>query len=614
MLRYTQSDGTAVAYYDYARDAAGRIVRLARENNLAVYFTFDEIDRLKGEIERKASDSTQIYAFFYDYDAANNRLQMRREAAAGVETESAYYAYDAANQMARKQVRTPPSTVVDTYFGYDSNGSTLREYVVGTGTTYYEYGSNQLISKITPVSGSPWNFYYDSRLNRYRIDRGGTDSYYLWDGLNLLEERTSGGALVARYTYGYSRINSIGNICEIFKPGTPDKTYTLALDHRGTANVLLDESQTEIGRRLYDAFGRIISETGTWPVDVGYSSNWLWVKIGDKWYGLSKYRLYDPETGTFLSRDFLNYLNKYRAFGNNPVGQVDRDGLFSIDPATIDSLLDNHDISITNAQYETLFRYRIYLKIGKYFTGDTKKLTMDAETAVQDIITKAINTNLSKIDEIYDAWSVLHAIHDRLYLDYLATLTAHALRCKKCLTEEQKQGLRELAEALDNASTTAEVTFKIIEELKDLDELVPGLKVLGPIATLFVAVTTPLNSREVPLRLTKAALQATVSVLTVLAVEAGEGPPGWIAATVDLAVILYEKAIHEPRNRAILHASEEELERLCKANAEGLKEEERKILQLRDFMKALERKLKKSEYFKKIEDFENLRKKVIFPS
>lgn len=58
-----------------------------------------------------------------------------------------------------------------------------------------------------------------------------------------------------------------------------------------------------------------------------YQANWLTIQIGNKRYGLSRYRLYDFETGTFLSRDFLPYMNKYRAWSNNPVGQVDRNGL-----------------------------------------------------------------------------------------------------------------------------------------------------------------------------------------------------------------------------------------------------------------------------------------------
>lgn len=64
-----------------------------------------------------------------------------------------------------------------------------------------------------------------------------------------------------------------------------------------------------------------------------YQANWLTLNIGSRSYGLSKYRIYDPELGIFLSRDFLPYLNLYRAWSNNPVGQVDPSGLLSVDSA-----------------------------------------------------------------------------------------------------------------------------------------------------------------------------------------------------------------------------------------------------------------------------------------
>jgi len=67
--------------------------------------------------------------------------------------------------------------------------------------------------------------------------------------LNVLEERDISGNLAVRYTYGYSSIYGIGSCVEIYVPGTPNKTYTLIMDHRGTAHVLLDESSAETGRR-----------------------------------------------------------------------------------------------------------------------------------------------------------------------------------------------------------------------------------------------------------------------------------------------------------------------------------------------------------------------------
>ncbi len=156
--------------------------------------------------------------------------------------------------------------------------------------------------------------------------KAGTVSYYLWDGLNLLEERDSSGNLIARYSYGYSSIYGIGSCVEIYQQASEHK-YTLVMDHRGTAYVLLDETGTEIGRRWYDAFGVLLGSTGSWPVDLGYQSNGLSFNLGGMDLCLSKYRIYVPALGIFVSRDFLPFINKYGGFNNNPVNMVDPAGL-----------------------------------------------------------------------------------------------------------------------------------------------------------------------------------------------------------------------------------------------------------------------------------------------
>ena len=331
-LKYNTANGDGVAYFIYGRNAAGQILRIEREGDLAIYYSYDNIDRLVEENWRRKSTNAQIYAFTYQYDNANNRLAMRRETTAGTEFESAYYSYADDNSLTKRRVQ---NSGIDTYFYYDRNGA-LTEYVEGSNTTYFTYHPNQLITRIKPpvADGQPWNFEYDSRLNRYKVDRAGTVRYLLWDGLNCMEERNNDGTLYARYTYGYSRIYGIGSCVEIYVSGT-NKNYTLALDHRGTAHVLLDENGTETGRRYYDAFGVILGQSGTWPIDLGYQTNWQTIQIGSKWWGLSRYRLYDPATGTFPSRDFLPFPNKYRAFSNNGVGQVDRDGLSDVNPAPV---------------------------------------------------------------------------------------------------------------------------------------------------------------------------------------------------------------------------------------------------------------------------------------
>src|SRR5258706_14925398 len=108
---------------------------------------------------------------------------MRRESTAGTEAESAYYAYAADNSLTKRKVVTPPSTNVDTYYYYDNNGS-MTSFVEGASSTYFAYNDNHLVARIAPPSEAASYFYYDGRLNRYCQNIAGTQTYYLWNGMN----------------------------------------------------------------------------------------------------------------------------------------------------------------------------------------------------------------------------------------------------------------------------------------------------------------------------------------------------------------------------------------------------------------------------------------------
>jgi hypothetical protein len=296
-----------------------RILRIAREDDLVVYYGYDDVDRLTGEVWRQQSDGDQIYGFWYDYDAGHNRVKMRRESSAGVEAESAYYGYDEANALGgtglgrmrpvSREVYTPPSTKLDTYYYYDENGSLVRE-IEGADATYYQYGPHGLVTRIAPPTGNPWNFYYDGQLNRYCIDKGGEATYYLWDGLNLLEERAADGSLIARYTHGATPIYGIGSVVEVERH-VGEATYFqyLVMDHRGTAYKVTDEAgATQIAYTL-DAFGRQLAAPAgldpNVPNELVYQTNWVSLRLANLYLVSSASRLYHPSTGVYLQQDPL---------------------------------------------------------------------------------------------------------------------------------------------------------------------------------------------------------------------------------------------------------------------------------------------------------------------
>jgi len=49
-LRYAKAEGTAVAYFDYGREVGGRFLRIARQDDLVVYYGYDDVDRLTAKV------------------------------------------------------------------------------------------------------------------------------------------------------------------------------------------------------------------------------------------------------------------------------------------------------------------------------------------------------------------------------------------------------------------------------------------------------------------------------------------------------------------------------------------------------------------------------------
>jgi RHS repeat-associated protein len=78
--------------------------------------------------------------------------------------------------------------------------------------------------------------------------------------------------------------------------------------------------------RQYDAFRNILASTGTWTSPFGYAGSFGYQEDATG-YKLLGHRLYDPETGRFLTRDpAKDGRNWYGYCGNNPVSGADPSG------------------------------------------------------------------------------------------------------------------------------------------------------------------------------------------------------------------------------------------------------------------------------------------------
>lgn len=143
------------------------------------------------------------------------------------------------------------------------------------------------------------------------MNAAGTVTYFLWDGLNLLQTLNADGSVKEERTNSRTRISGIGQLVEIFRPSEGVQKIYPIMDPRGAITKWMQSDGTTIlAAREYDAFGQIIpnSATGTWPSMDGYQGQ-AWEEIlsanGSQRLILTPTRIYNPSMGLFISKDPL---------------------------------------------------------------------------------------------------------------------------------------------------------------------------------------------------------------------------------------------------------------------------------------------------------------------
>jgi RHS repeat-associated protein len=133
------------------------------------------------------------------------------------------------------------------------------------------------------------------------------------------------GAVVKTFTYGHDLISQriVGGSLSFY-----------GYDGHGSVRLLTDTTAAVTDTYDYDAFGNLISRTGTTPNDYLYSGEPLDPNLG--FYYL-RARYLDPSTGRFLTMDPVAgniydpaSLHKYLYVHDDPVNNLDPSGLFSI--------------------------------------------------------------------------------------------------------------------------------------------------------------------------------------------------------------------------------------------------------------------------------------------
>jgi RHS repeat-associated protein len=241
----------------------------------------------------------------YAYDANRQRTSVGGSyARTGQPAALTSATYDDANQVA---------TYGGTTFSYDDNGNLTSDGV----RSYTWNARNQLASLTGPVNGS---FAYDGVGRRRAKTIGGTTTQFLYDGLNPVQELSSG-------TPTANLLTGLG-IDEYFTRTDSAGVRNYLSDALGSSVALADVSGTIQTDYTYEASGATTTS--------GASTSNSYAFTGREADGTGLYyyraRYYDPRLQRFVAEDPLDFeggdVNLHAYVGNAPTLLVDPTGEF----------------------------------------------------------------------------------------------------------------------------------------------------------------------------------------------------------------------------------------------------------------------------------------------
>jgi RHS repeat-associated protein len=294
------AQGSANVGFTY--DSADRRTVLTLPNGVTVESSYDAASQLTGLTYKLGSNT--LGDLTYTYDMAGNRLTTGGSwARTGVPAALASATYDAANQI---------STWASTSFTYDANGNLTND----GSQTYTWNARNQLITLSGGVTAS---FAYDGVGRRRAKTVNGTTTGFFYDGLNAVQELTSGSPS--------ANILAGSDLDEWFIRVDSAGERHFLVDALGSPLALSDNSGVLQTEYVYEPFGRA---TANGP-DSANSSRFTGREEDGTGLHYYRARYYDPSKQRFIAEDPLGFdggdSNLHTYVFNRPTLLTDRTGL-----------------------------------------------------------------------------------------------------------------------------------------------------------------------------------------------------------------------------------------------------------------------------------------------
>lgn len=313
--------------YDYKSDVSPIIKTLTHPNSLSVAYEYNTpLNQLTKISNTKASSEIiNQYEYTYQNDRIASETITDGEPITTFQEELVEYDYNPANQLVK-------TVAPEKLFAYDDAGNMTQGYTAeGFMFTAAYDAENQLkIIEYTDNEGvahkTEYVYAYNKFLAQIKTYTNNTltnDARILRNGHLALQERDQANTIVREYTWGTNMGGGIGGLLDLKQN---EQHYSYLYDGKGNITAITDAAQTLAAAYRYDAFGVLMTQTGSLDQPFAFSTKRYNASTGLNYYG---YRFYGPKMGRWLTQDPIGVdggINLYGFVQNDPVNLIDPEG------------------------------------------------------------------------------------------------------------------------------------------------------------------------------------------------------------------------------------------------------------------------------------------------